>query len=288
MPLNSYFGGNEINGYVNCVFIAEFCKGQDTPETPFKDPPPPPTERNIKRARRNRHEIYRPSILGPSSLKATSYPENNVSSREAEPQVTTPSRSRGGATKEEKTPGGSTPTRVAEPPANSVSQVVSSTASGNGPPQPVSSVKVEEGSSGSNEDAAPTPQKINGRTSERSSGQNTRSSSTAAQNDVSSSEKRSSSSYNSSSSGKKQSQKSQAQEKKTKKRKAKQSGNSSSRKEDNSPRDTYGIDPDEPTYCLCDQVGKDKSFRKTKSTCVDKSFIDSLFSIFLSRFHTEK
>lgn len=60
------------------ISLAEFCKEQDTPETPFKDPPPPPTERSIKRARRNRHEIYRPSILGPSSLKATSYPENNV------------------------------------------------------------------------------------------------------------------------------------------------------------------------------------------------------------------
>ncbi|ODN06243.1 Inhibitor of growth protein 1 [Orchesella cincta] len=75
--------------------LAEYCKEQDPSESAFKDPPPPTTERSIKRARRQRHEIYRPSILGPSSLKATSYPETvSTNSRDHEPHVVTTSRSR--------------------------------------------------------------------------------------------------------------------------------------------------------------------------------------------------
>lgn len=214
------------------VFAAEFCKEQDIPDTTFKDPPPPPTERNIKRARRVvRHEIYRPSILGPASLKATSFPETlTTSTRDQEPHVVS-SRS-----------------RDRERDRDRDSQRESYNTTGATATPVVSSVDIPGPTS------TEEPSKPNGK-SERVGGPSVRGSATSSLSDNTSCHDKSggngSSAYATSSS-KKQSQKNQTQEKKTKKRKAKQSSNSSS-KEDNSPQQ-YAIDPDEPTYCLCDQV----------------------------------
>lgn len=71
-------------------------------------------------------------------------------------------------------------------------------------------------------------------------------------------------------------------EKKTKKRKAKQSSSISSRKEDNSPQ-TYAGDPDESTYCLCDQVTT-FFLKEIKPMfvwfCVGVVFLNPLFLLF--------
>lgn len=192
-----------------CSFYIGYSRDHDVDQK--NDTKAPETsDRPVKRARRARHEVYVPSILGPSTLEATSFSESLSSGIDGHHQSSRNSSSHGSS-------------------AHNSSAVENS------------NVKVAGGSAGSNagqssfSDVGGNVGKSGSSYTDEKSGGNSGSLGVSA------------GSSSATNTPKKQSQnKKDTQEKKYKKRK---------KQSDNSPPN-IPIDPDEPTYCLCDQVSR--------------------------------
>ncbi|XP_021954820.1 inhibitor of growth protein 2 isoform X2 [Folsomia candida] len=193
----------------------EYGRENENQETPKEERERP----GIKRARRAKHEVFVPSIMGPSTLEVTSY----VDSIQDEPK---PSTSRGGhhynSHANEKTVHHST---AASSATHDTQDRKTSTASQ--PDQvPTTTARERHSTKGSrnNETESSTPSRASERTVSASA---------------------------SVASPAKQVQKANVVEKKGKKRKSTKQSKS---KDASPPDDADTIDPDEPTYCLCDQI----------------------------------
>lgn len=203
----------KINVYAG---ISEYGREMENQETPKEERERP----GIKRARRAKHEVYVPSIMGPATLEVTSYMDSN--SREDNPA---PSSSR------------STQNYQSHAHEKSASAAASST----------SNIKEEQDLRKVSTASQPEEAPRQSRGSERNSNKNTERGDIEGGNHTRTSERATNATTVT---PVKQVQKGKEADKKGKKRKTKQS-----KSQDFSPPDDADtIDPDEPTYCLCDQV----------------------------------
>jgi inhibitor-of-growth protein 1 len=189
------------------------------------------TEREIKRARRARHEVFVPSIHGPSSLAVTSYVDGEGAGTSSSKNTSVVYTNFGGSTeKASGSVGGSASNNAGESAQKNGSEDTPSRGSGRGGERGGGGTS---GGGGASARVAAVAAASADRTEDVVHPRTEKSAGTAGAS-------------SSAPTPKKQSQKSQAQEKKPKKRKGKQTKEAS---------DPDPVDPDEPTYCLCDQVG---------------------------------